>query len=735
MKVFQILIFISILIFTVTIIYCNDTIKNIFKNKLLEKFEAVNNDIGLKWLHASNSEPQFGEKISNTMLYDLLNVKITSPVIITNEELKKMNLVQLTKTSYISVGSRFYMPYNHPINDFRIGLKWRILGNKTEEQVEKYYSLIDNPMLREELEQRKTKGPFETIDGEKIIVFSRIEAMNLNSGLHKDKRQITYDSYIKVGIDDIIMQPYFEMPEQPPPSTKLNVGSLLSDAFDKSFSRSTSVRTYDLSDEASYNNDNVSNREFSLSSGMFNRNSNAEVKSTIKQSDDERYTPFIKQFSNKNNIEGSTILDPINNKYLPYTDKEYNNDINSVSDNKINEFVIINIFKSILNRQPNSDELVRNLQFFYEKNINENKLKMQLYNSVEYKMISKMQSNDIEPGLVSFISQDQLIDILKNMYSENLNKNIPDKMIIPLKQTYIHLQYNDYLFKALIIHDNYSKFENAIMREYIMSDEKLLEVFNEHFILHELRLIANELKRRDLLKRKALQIPISLQTNEDGTSISGSKIDSEETKLGSEKHINDIVKNSDNIFNINIMLNENDLNTSTPYITTNGEDRRVSSTNRIYHNTRRTIINENSQDRDENGILINNKSHTQNERRDENGDLISDEYNENENITQSSNYRNDGETDYSKKRIYDPITYKQHYRGDPRYRPNVCSGGTKQIVNPIFLNSKTLFNGTDLKEAIENTQVGSIMPKFVYREYEDTEQNTRIYDTGVSEEK
>ena len=696
MKVFQILIFISILIFTVTIIYCNDTIKNIFKNKLLEKFEAVNNDIGLKWLHASNSEPQFGEKISNTMLYDLLNVKITSPVIITNEELKKMNLVQLTKTSYISVGSRFYMPYNHPINDFRIGLKWRILGNKTEEQVEKYYSLIDNPMLREELEQRKTKGPFETIDGEKIIVFSRIEAMNLNSGLHKNKTQITYDSYIKVGIDDIIMQPYFEMPEQQPPGTTLNVGSLLSDAFDKSFSRSTSVRTYDLSDEASYNNDSVSNGELSFSSGMFNRNSNAEVNSTTIQSDDERYIPYIKQFNNKNNIEGS-ILDPINNKYLPYSDKEYNNDINSVSDNKINEFVIINLFKSILNRQPNSDELVRNLQSFYEKNVDENKLKMQLHNSVEYKMISKMQSNDIEPGLVSFISQDQLIDILKKMYNEDLNKIIPDKMIIPLKQTYIHLQYNDYLFKALIIHDNYSKFENAIMREYIMSDEKLLEVFNEHFILHELRLIANELKRRDLLKRKALQIPISLQTNEDGTSISGSKIDSEENKLGSEKHINDIVKNSDNIFNINIMLNENDLNSSSPYITTKGDNRRVTSNNRIYHNT-------------------------QNEIRDEN-------------ITQSNNYRNDGETDYSKKRIYDPITYKQHYRGDPRYRPNVCSGGTKQIVNPIFLNSKTLFNGTDLKEAIENTQVGSIMPKFVYREYEDTEENTRIYDTGVSEER
>jgi hypothetical protein len=68
-------------------------------------------------------------------------------------------------------------------------------------------------------------------------------------------------------------------------------------------------------------------------------------------------------------------------------------------------------------------------------------------------------------------------------------------------------------------------------------------------------------------------------------------------------------------------------------------------------------------------------------------------------------------------RIYDPIDYKYHYRGEQGLpRPNVCSYGTKQIVQPVFLSS----SGTDLKEAEENTQVGSIMPKFEYYEYEDT---------------
>jgi hypothetical protein len=81
------------------------------------------------------------------------------------------------------------------------------------------------------------------------------------------------------------------------------------------------------------------------------------------------------------------------------------------------------------------------------------------------------------------------------------------------------------------------------------------------------------------------------------------------------------------------------------------------------------------------------------------------------------NTDSDGEqhTQIMPERIYEPINYKQQYRGDSAYRPNVCSYGSRQIVNPIYLSAE----GTDLREAIENTQVGSIMPKFAYREYED----------------
>jgi len=632
MNLFELLILITILIIIVSIIYFEENIKKILFKKTFEGFESISNDIGLKWIYNGDFAPSFGDRINNKNLYDILNVSTVSPVIITKEELLQMNLTTLSYDSYISIGNGYYKPYNSNIIDHNIGLKWRSLGKKTDDHVVKYYNLIENVKLESELEKRISKGPFENIEGENIIIFTRIETMELFNKENHKSDALTYDSYIKVGIDNILFQPYYEIEIRPQNHANFNLNELLKNSFDKSYTNSTSVRTYELNDNTVYNNSGVSNAELNADTVIFNHRAKNE------------------------DIEES-ILNPIDDKYLPYTDKHYSDDITFISENKINEFAIINIYKTLLDRQPIASELRKNLQRFYENNMDEDKLKMQIYNSNEYKIIVKMQSNDIEPGLVTFISQDQINDLLNEIYEEYLNKKPHEKMLYPLYRCYIHLQYNDYLFKALIIHDNFLLFEKAIIREYIMTDPKLLKLFNENFILHELRLIANELKRVDLLKRKALSTPIAIRNlnNNVATSASAS-IDSEETKLNSEKHINDIVKNSDNIFNINIVLGENDLNKSYPY---------------------------------------SNKNESQNQ---------------NVDINKNENKAN---------RIYDPITYKQQYRGDPRYRPNVCSYGTKQVVNPIFVNSRTLFNGTDLDEAINNTQVGSIMPKFEYREYED----------------
>lgn len=335
------------------------------------------------------------------------------------------------------------------------------------------------------------------------------------------------------------------------------------------------------------------------------------------------------------------ITDPISDAFLPD-----HMDLKTHSENKINEFIIINTYKNLLDRQPKPEELNKTLIEFYNGELNEDLLKTRIYNSNEYRMIAKMQSNDVDAGLISQVSAINMIDNLREIYKKELMKDPVKEMLLPLKDCYIHLQYNDYLFRAMLQHANFALFEKEVLETLMLSREKLLDIFNKHFIMSELRLSANEIKRKDLLSRKSTKIPEPIDSNK-GSDLNTSNL------LGANEQISKIVKDGNNVFNINIVLDES----------------MMRGISRPYSNVTEPINN--------------NKSSS---------DTC---------------------------RIYDPIKYQQHYRGDMRYRPNVCSYGTKQVVQPIFLDSKMLFNGTDLQEAIDHTQVGSIMPKFEYREYEE----------------
>jgi len=206
-----------------------------------------------------------------------------------------------------------------------------------------------------------------------------------------------------------------------------------------------------------------------------------------------------------------TINDPIGDEYLPYRAKNYRSDPSAISTNNLNEYTIINVYKNILDRQPTDKELNMNLQDFYEKDLDEDILKLRIYNSTEYKIITNMQSNDVKPELVANISKEHLKDKLKKFYKEQHNTELTNTRILDiLVKCYVHLQFNDYLFRAMLMHDKYNEFEYNIRRELIVSDNKLLEMFDNSFILYELRLIANELKKQDIIKRKAMTTPVSL---------------------------------------------------------------------------------------------------------------------------------------------------------------------------------------------------------------------------------
>jgi len=574
---------------------------------------------------------------------------------------------------------------------------------------------------------------------------------------------------------------------------------------------------------------------------------NSDVKTTYERLVEARKTDFYEkkspltttkqeesmnlQMENYNNgvyDRYSSITDPVGDEFLPYTIKNYKDDPAAISKNNMNQYTIISVYKNTLDRQPTDKELNKNLQDFYENDIDEELLKLRIYNSTEYKIITNMQSNDIKPELITNISKGQLKEKLLKYYKDQHNTILTNTRLIDiLIKCYIHLQFNDYLFKAMLMHDKYLAFENRLRNEYMISDTKLLEVFNQTFLLSELRLIANELKRQDILKRKALQIPVALYNNNQ------SELNTSNVMMGAGKHISDIVRNSDNVFNINIMVNDKkDEKTSMPFSrpkpkpptlrprppqrppqsqqpqrppqASQQQGNQISlnshytANNQNIHNILNSINNKNS----EAVSLVTNNAATIGNVGNiatlgtgisavssgadiRNTNIVSDISNivsatsgtagatsgtagatsgtagatsgtsgatsgtsgatsgtsgatsgtagatsgtsgatsattsdntQYEDEADTGYYEDEADTEIST-RIYDPIDYKYHYRGEQGLpRPNVCSYGTKQIVQPVFLNS----SGTDLKEAEENTQVGSIMPKFEYYEYEDT---------------
>ena len=597
----------------------------------------------------------------------------------------------------------------------------------------------------------------------------------------------------------------------------------------------------------------------------------ANYKELLKSRDDEAiygdatkqevsFSAEMEKYKTKVYDKYETINDPIGDEYMPYRAKNYKTDPTAISNNNLNEYTIINVYKSILDRQPTDKELNRNLQDFYENDLNEDILKLRIYNSTEYKIITNMQSNDIKPEMVANISKGHLKDKLKKLYKDQHNTELTNTRILDiLVKCYVHLQFNDYLFRAMLMHDKYNEFEYNIRNELILSDNKLLEIFDNSFLLYELRLIANELKRQDVLKRNAMTTPVSLHQNSQ-SELNTSNIN---VSVDSEKHFSEIIKNSDNVFNINIMLNDKNDNMSSPYardelgdtqynkdqlfeqnqlndtiyslnqlysqqylndisdsnqnnmseltgkiseltgnisnmtdnipsLTGNippisgigsggsigsigsggsgaGNAGQISSSattsniasNIITSNIITGIITSNVVSSNINTSASNNSASSMQQqmqqqqmqqilqqqllkpdlqpqqRQDIQEQLLILKRLQQQRLQDNMQLRQPQQQQQSQQsqqqlqqqsqqqqqkpatRVYNPIDYKQNYRGDMRYRPSVCSYGTKQIVQPVFLNSSTLFQGTDLKEAAENTQVGSIMPKFEYYEYED----------------
>jgi hypothetical protein len=387
---------------------------------------------------------------------------------------------------------------------------------------------------------------------------------------------------------------------------------------------------------------------------------------------------------------------------------------------ELTEYEIIEIYKRILDRPPNMDELKMKV-FSTKENLSE-----ELYNSYEYDKLTSVQNNLAEGGIESSIAKRNLLRKIIVIYKKKYQKDPNDKMLMPLRDCYIHLRTNEYLFRAFLEADNYLTFENDVLTTKTITKKNLLEIFNKYYNLLELKLKAEEIIKLTKGNTQETKQDLDVET-----------LKKELTKITKEPIAITNPEKPANISNID------DINNYVKNEKFNNEDNRGDVKNEKFNNEDNDgDINNTIKRYVENAIASNPKLKESFEG-EENGNLSQTikKYIENAIIASTQKEKpieKPVETPVEKPtelrkitnelpensevyvRIYNPIEYKQSsYTGDARYRPPICTSlGQKNSEQPIYMSS-SITKGEDLNTIFNETQVGSIMPKFIYKEYQD----------------
>jgi len=179
--------------------------------------------------------------------------------------------------------------------------------------------------------------------------------------------------------------------------------------------------------------------------------------------------------------------------------------------------------------------------------VDEQMLRIILINSVEYRRNSKLQSNDVHNDLEYSYARGDMISYINQLYFIEIDKEIPKSMILPLKDVFAYLQNNEYLFRALLNNTNYNLFEKDVIDLKMMTKSGISELFNKYFVLYDLKVAANDIKRHDIINRTKLPKNPTVSSPETPTAPVSVAPDVLQNKVKSSA-IKEVNKNDD-IFN------------------------------------------------------------------------------------------------------------------------------------------------------------------------------------------
>jgi hypothetical protein len=308
---------------------------------------------------------------------------------------------------------------------------------------------------------------------------------------------------------------------------------------------------------------------------------------------------------------------------------------------KTMEDEITDIYNEVLQRNPSGAELISNVGRIQKGTLTLDGLRQRLIESEEFERTMKTQSNNLAPELDRMLVERQILERLGQIYKEERKKDMPEKMVYPLRDIYIELDYNEYAFRAFLRDPGYQEFENEVMRMARPTKEDVLALWNKSFDKKKLMEEGARLKREaDAAAAAAKGNPgsaASTSTPAPAPAPAESAASSRcigDTDSDSKAMLASIQKACANLFDKDIEAQ---------------------------------CLDKNSKN-----IILTHK-----------GDMV---------------------------------LRPEYAWSVPQERPPVCTTlGQKPLIQPLMAPSSLLL-GTPLEDA-EDTQVGSIMPKFKYTEY------------------
>jgi hypothetical protein len=185
---------------------------------------------------------------------------------------------------------------------------------------------------------------------------------------------------------------------------------------------------------------------------------------------------------------------------------------------------VIKIYYDTLKRSPTSQELQKHTKEIFDKNYDYDELELRLVNSDEYQRLVKTQTDSILPETSRILEEKQVVDRIKKIYIKVRQVECPIRMYLPLKDLYIYFDYNVYKFVALLRDTKYSEFQREILQISNLSREKLIDIYHKTFDDSKLNYDASAMEEMDKSLAKGSRLIDFLLSEDTSTTDSSAKI-------------------------------------------------------------------------------------------------------------------------------------------------------------------------------------------------------------------